>query len=189
MAVQRERRPSLRSGIRAPFPPDHPAEQLQTRPVPARCRTLTQIASPETCDLSGTQPVAVAVTRRLRHLLQPTPTPPRARRPHEVFNARLIAHPRASIPTTHFRVRHDKVDRHGSITIRYHSELHHIGMGARHRSQPVVMLIADRDIRIVTPDGQPLRHLTLDPTRDYQPQTSGWGQGAHCRGRRASRRK
>ncbi len=47
-------------------------------------------------------------------------------------------------------------------------------MGARYRHQPVVLLIADRDVRIVTPDGELLRHLTLDPTRDYQPQTQGW---------------
>ena len=52
--------------------------------------------------------------------------------------------------------------------------LHHIGMGARLKDQPVVMLIADRDIRIISPDGELLRHLTLDPTRDYQPQTLGW---------------
>ena len=92
------------------------------------------------------------------------------RTPAEAFNGRLKAHPPASIPATHFRVRHDKVDKHGSITIRYESRLHHIGMGARHRGQHVVMLIADRDIRIITPEGETLRHLTLDPTRDYQPQ-------------------
>ena len=96
------------------------------------------------------------------------------RTPHEAFNARCKAHPPAKVPATHFRVRHDNIDTHGSITIRYHSRLHHIGMGARHRGQPVVMLIADRDIRIINPDGELLRHLTLDPTRDYQPQTLGW---------------
>ena len=96
------------------------------------------------------------------------------RTPAEAFAARLKAHPGTSIPATHFRVRHDKVDKHGSLTIRYDSKLHHIGMGARHRGQQVVMLIADRDIRIVTPDGELLRHLTLDPGRDYQPQTAGW---------------
>ncbi|HAL28429.1 MAG TPA: transposase, partial [Chloroflexi bacterium] len=74
----------------------------------------------------------------------------------------------------HFRVRYDKVDHHGSLTLRYDSKLHHIGMGARHRGRPVVMLIADRDIRVVTvEDGELLRHLTLDPNRDYQPQTLG----------------
>ena len=92
------------------------------------------------------------------------------RTPAEAFTGRIKAHPPASIPAIHFRVRHDKIDKHGSITIRYQSKLHHIGMGARHRGQQVLMLIADRDIRIITPDGETLRHLTLDPTRDYQPQ-------------------
>jgi transposase InsO family protein len=89
------------------------------------------------------------------------------RTPAEAFNARIKAHPATSIPATHFRVRHDKVDKHGSITIRYNSRLHHIGMGARFKGQPVVMLIADRDIRIVSPDGELLRHLSLDPKHDY----------------------
>ncbi len=47
-------------------------------------------------------------------------------------------------------------------------------MGARHRGTPVVLLVADRDVRVVTAaDGHLLRHLTLDPNRDYQPQTLG----------------
>jgi transposase InsO family protein len=96
------------------------------------------------------------------------------RTPTEAFNARLKAHPPTSTPAIHFRVRHDKVDKHGSLTIRYNSRLHHIGMGARLKGQPVVMLIADRDIRIISPDGEPLRRLSLDPERDYQPQTLGW---------------
>ena len=65
------------------------------------------------------------------------------------------------------------VNRYGTITLRYDSKLHHIGMGARHRNRPVVMLIADRDIRVVTAeDGELLRHLTLDPSRDYQRQSA-----------------
>ncbi len=94
--------------------------------------------------------------------------------PHEVFDTKLKAHPTVNSATTHFRVRHDKIDKHGSITIRYDSKLHHIGMGARFKGQPVVLHIADRDVRVITPDGELLRHLTLDPTRDYQPQTHGW---------------
>jgi transposase InsO family protein len=96
------------------------------------------------------------------------------RTPQEIFDTRIKAHPTPSIAATHYRVRRDKVDKHGSITIRYQSRLHHIGMGARNRGRAVVMLIADRDIRIITPDGELLRQLTLDPTRDYQPQTHGW---------------
>ena len=94
------------------------------------------------------------------------------RTPQEVYDAKCKARP-AAAPAIHFRVRYDTVDRYGTITLRYDSKLHHIGMGARHRNRPVVMLIADRDIRVVTAeDGELLRHLTLDPSRDYQRQSA-----------------
>jgi Integrase core domain len=93
--------------------------------------------------------------------------------PQEVFDTKVKAHPDTNTQR-HYRIRHDKVDGHGSLTIRYQSKLHHIGMGARHKHQPVTMLIADRDIRVINNDGELLRHLELDPTRDYQPQSWGW---------------
>ncbi|MBT4186670.1 MAG: IS481 family transposase [Gemmatimonadales bacterium] len=69
------------------------------------------------------------------------------------------------------RIRHDRVDKTGSVTLRYHSHLHHIGIGRPHAGTQITLLIADRDIRIInTQTGELLRHLTLDPTRDYQPQ-------------------
>jgi len=34
----------------------------------------------------------------------------------------------------------------------------------------VIMLIAGLDVRVLSEDGELLRHLTLDPTKDYQPQ-------------------
>lgn len=48
--------------------------------------------------------------------------------------------------------------------------LHHIGIGRRHAGTPVLILAQDLHIRVVTNRGQLLRDLTLDPTRDYQPQ-------------------
>ena len=71
------------------------------------------------------------------------------------------------------RIRHDRVDTTGSVTLRYNSRLHHIGIGRPHTGTPVTLLIIDRDIRIInTNTGQLLRHLTLDPTRNYQPQNA-----------------
>jgi hypothetical protein len=32
------------------------------------------------------------------------------------------------------------------------------------------MLVDGLDVRVVSEDGELLRHLTLDPSRDYQPQ-------------------
>ena len=70
------------------------------------------------------------------------------------------------------RVRHDRIDKHGRVTLRHRTRLHHLGIGARHRGKRVILLVKDLDIRVVSLDGELLRHLTLDPSRDYQPQGS-----------------
>jgi hypothetical protein len=77
----------------------------------------------------------------------------------------------ADLETTRVRrrVRHDRVDKTGCVTLRYQSQLRHLSIGRAHKGQRVVLLAADTDVRIVTEDGELLRHLTLDPTRDYQP--------------------
>jgi hypothetical protein len=38
------------------------------------------------------------------------------------------------------------------------------------RDKRVILLVHDLDIRVLSEDGELLRRLTLDPTRDYQPQ-------------------
>ena len=92
--------------------------------------------------------------------------------PLEAFEARPKATALTPIPggTKHFRVRNDRIDKVGRITLRYNSRLHHIGIGRRPAGTPVLLLVADLHIRVLTQDGGLLRELTLDPTRDYQPQ-------------------
>ncbi|MFN2521359.1 MAG: integrase core domain-containing protein, partial [Candidatus Limnocylindria bacterium] len=93
--------------------------------------------------------------------------------PQEVFDSKIKASPHApALPPAHLRVRHDMVDGHGKITLRYRSRLHHIGLGRRHNGHRVVVLVADRDVRVLTEQGELLRHLTLDPRRDYQRQSA-----------------
>jgi transposase InsO family protein len=103
------------------------------------------------------------------------------RRPHRSLNrqtpagafaARPKATPDQTGPTIadHYRVRHDTIDTNGTITIRYQSRLHHIGIGRRYAAQTVLVLAHDLHIRVVTTNGELLRELTLNPTRDYQPQ-------------------
>jgi hypothetical protein len=93
------------------------------------------------------------------------------RTPLQAHSARIKAKPAAIKPVTHFRVREDKVDAHGKVSLRYMSKLHHIGLGRAHKGRQVKLLIADQSVRVITPDGEPIRELTLDPTRDYQPIT------------------
>jgi len=95
------------------------------------------------------------------------------RTPNTAWQARPHAIPtRQGIQISeHFRVRKDRVDRDGKLTLRHASRLHHIGIGRRWAGTRVLMLIRDRNIRIITEDtGQLVRQLVLDPSRDYQPQ-------------------
>jgi transposase InsO family protein len=89
--------------------------------------------------------------------------------PATAYTARPKADP-ATRTDTHHRVRHDTVDQFGKLTVRHAGRLHHIGVGRTHARTHVVMLIHDRDIRIINAaTGELIRQLTIDPTRDYQP--------------------
>ncbi|MCA1696612.1 MAG: integrase core domain-containing protein [Actinobacteria bacterium] len=97
------------------------------------------------------------------------------RTPRSAYDSRDKAGPikRDVVFTRELRVRHDRVDRHGVVTIRYKSKLHHIGMGRRLAGTRIVLLVAGRNIRIITSEGELLREFELDPTHDYQPQGLG----------------
>jgi len=67
------------------------------------------------------------------------------------------------------RVRRDRIDKGGKLTLRHRTRLHHIGVGHAHKGKRVIMLIDGLDVRVLSEDGELLRQLTLDPTRNYQP--------------------
>ena len=94
--------------------------------------------------------------------------------PQEVYEAKVKAHPISAGNDTHCRIRHDRVDWCGKLTIRYEGKLRHIGMGAPFKGLRVVMLVADAEVRVLSIGGDLLRTLTLDPDLDYHPQTLGW---------------
>lgn len=71
---------------------------------------------------------------------------------------------------THDRVRHDRIDKTGLVTLRHNGRLHHIGIGAAHAGTRVVLLVQNLHIRVIAKEtGELLRQLTLNPNRDYQP--------------------
>jgi transposase InsO family protein len=94
------------------------------------------------------------------------------RTPRAAFEARDKARP--SGPKIRVgagvRVRKDRIDKNGKVTLRHRTRLHHIGVGHAHKGKRVIMLIDGLDVRVLSEDGQLLRDLTLDPTRNYQPQ-------------------
>ena len=71
---------------------------------------------------------------------------------------------------THDRVRHDKVDKAGKITWRYHGQMYSIGIGRTHTGTRVIVLSQDLDIRIIdAATGELLRELILDTSKRYPP--------------------
>lgn len=91
------------------------------------------------------------------------------RPPIEAYAARPKAAPRGPVVAAPYRLRRDRIDAGGAVTLRHDSRLHHIKVGRAHAGTRVLMLVAGLDIRIITEDGELLRTLTLDPSRSYQP--------------------
>lgn len=105
------------------------------------------------------------------------------RRPHRalnrqtplaVFDSLLKARPTQQPAPTDHRVRRDKIDSWGKVTLRYLGRLRHIPVGTAHKNRRVRLLVAGPDVRILSDDGELIRALTIDPTRNYQPLGGRW---------------
>jgi hypothetical protein len=92
------------------------------------------------------------------------------RTPREVFDEMVKAHPPPGKAQSQFRIRHDRIDKTGRVTLRYDSRLRHIGVGRAHAGRRIELLVADRDVRVIDADtGELIRALRIDPAKDYQP--------------------
>jgi hypothetical protein len=63
-----------------------------------------------------------------------------------------------------------RIDKNCKVTLRHRTRLHDIGVGHAHKAKRVILLVDGLGVRVLSVDGELLRHLTLDPSRDYQPQ-------------------
>jgi len=91
--------------------------------------------------------------------------------PRAAYTARVKAAPTANPirDAGQFRIRHDRVDRTGKVTLRYAGKLRHLGIGRAHKGQHVLLLVDDRDVRVLTSDGELIAQHRIDPERIYQP--------------------
>jgi transposase InsO family protein len=91
------------------------------------------------------------------------------RTPLQAYSARVKARPAGVPARTYFRVREDRVDDTGKVSLRYDSRLYKIGLGRAHKGRVIKLLIADLNVRVIDSNGELIRELTLDPSRCYQP--------------------
>jgi hypothetical protein len=89
--------------------------------------------------------------------------------PATAYTARPKADP-ATRTDTHNRVRTDRIDQAGVITLRVAGRLHHIGVDRTYSGTRVLPLVQDLHVRIIdAATRELLRKLTLDTAKDYQP--------------------
>ena len=91
------------------------------------------------------------------------------RTPAEAFAAREKAGPnRPVLPAGHYRLRRDRLDSAGKVSLRYQSRLRHIGVGRAYAGTRVLLLVAERDVRVLTEGGELLGWVHIDPAKGYQ---------------------
>lgn len=127
------------------------------------------------------QPVQPATIAELQTLIEAftviyNTTRPHRSLPKQATPATIYHSLPKAVPSTeraadsHDRVRHDKIDKTGCVTLRVAGQLRHIGIGRTHAGTHVILLVHDLHVRIVdAATGELLRELVIDPRKDYQP--------------------
>src|SRR5579871_3855440 len=105
------------------------------------------------------QPAQPATLAELQALLDAFTSTYNGNRPHRslphratpatAYAARPKAAPGVRTADTHDRVRTDRIDTNGVVTLRHGGKLYHIGIGRTHAGTHIIMLVHDLDIRIV----------------------------------------
>jgi transposase InsO family protein len=91
------------------------------------------------------------------------------RTPHEVFHATLKAAPRGN-DFDAYRIRRDRIDGTGKVTLRRAGKLHKLGVGRAHAGKPVLLLIDQTNV-IVTAlkTGEVLSEHIINSEKNYWP--------------------
>ena len=149
--------------------PNHPQTQGKAERFQQTMKNWLAAQAPQPANLAQLQALLDTFTtiynqqrphRSLRH--QATPA--------TAYAARPKAAPSDRSGDTHDRVRTDRIDTNGVVTLRHGGRLYHIGIGRAHARTHVLLLVQDLHIRVINAaTGELLRELTLNPDRNYQP--------------------
>lgn len=117
------------------------------------------------------------------------------RTPDQAYTAIPKAGPQGPGAGTHHRVRTDKIDATGKVSLRHHGRLLHLGVGREAVGRDVTILVADNDATVIeTANGEILGEYVLDATKDYQgkkkkPPTESGGRSQGTMTREISEKK
>ena len=149
--------------------PNHPQTQGKVERFQQTLKNWLRAQRPQPATLGEPQALLDAFTS-LYNTRRPHRSLPHRATPATAYAARPKAAPGDRAADTHDRVRADRVDKDGKLTLRVNGRLHHIGIGRTHARTRVLMLVQDLDVRVINAAaGELLRELAIDPARDYQP--------------------
>jgi transposase InsO family protein len=149
--------------------PNHPQTQGKTERFQQTLKKWLAAQQPQPADLAQLQALLGAFTSYY-NTRRPHRSLPHRATPATIYAARPKAAPGDRTADTHDRVRRDRIDTNGKVTLRHGGNLYHIGIGRTHARTHIIMLVQDLHIRIIdAATGELLRELTLDPNRSYQP--------------------
>jgi len=149
--------------------PNHPQTQGKVERFQQTLKNWLAAQSPQPATLAQLQALLGAFTTTYNHH-RPHRSLPHQATPSTAYQARPKATPGDRGSGTHNRVRTDRLDTNGAVTLRHGGKLYHIGIGRTHARTHVLLLVQDLHIRVINAaTGELLRELILDPTRNYQP--------------------
>lgn len=88
--------------------------------------------------------------------------------PAAAFAARDKATPGMEGLDPHYRIRHDKVDADGKVSLRFGNKMLHLGVGRPWRGTRVRLYIAGDNVRVVSEEGELIAETTIELSKGYQ---------------------
>ena len=149
--------------------PNHPQTQGKVERFQQTLNKWLRAQPEQPATLAELQALLDTFTELYSHRRPPRSLPHRAT-PVTIYTTLPKAAPRSDRSTdTHDRVRHDKIDKAGSVTLHLAGRLRHIGVGRTYARTDVILLIQDLHVTTVNAaTGEILRDLIIDPRNNYQ---------------------
>jgi transposase InsO family protein len=150
--------------------PNHPQTQGKVERFQQTLRKWLRAQPAQPATLAELQALLDTFVELYNHHRPHRSLPHRAT-PATIYTSLPKAAPSSASPAdTHDRVRHDKIDKAGSVTLRVAGRLRHIGVGRTHARTDVILLVQDLHVTVLNAaTGEILRDLIIDPRKNYQP--------------------
>jgi transposase InsO family protein len=122
--------------------PNHPTTCGKVERFQQTLKKWLAAQCPQPTNLEALQALLDAfVSTYNRH--RPHRSLPHRATPQSVYQSLPKARPGDRAGDSHNRVRHDRIDKAGIVTLRHNGRLHHIGVGRIHAHTPVILLVQD----------------------------------------------